>query len=119
MSTLEKYRNGFLKAEQDCRELESQLQTKDDEIERLRKKLDRFKDVSSNAWDNLEQRCKTKDALIKELVDVVEYYRHTHPDDLMISDRDIVSKNPHMEMLGKKARTLLNSEAVKVWRGEK
>ena len=64
-----------------------------------------------------KSQLQAKDALIKELIECVEFYgdsENISVGDFYYDDFCTVTK-----FAGKKARTLLNSEAVKEWRGEK
>ena len=75
---------------------------------------------------DLQSQLQTKDALIKELLEVVEFYGgkcNWNIDHQMRVFTTIIDDSDKLpcgrKWGGKKARTLLNSEAVKEWRDKK
>jgi len=71
-----------------------------------------------------QSQIQSKDALIKELIECVEFYGHKEnweSNDYYrstITSIDWSSLGPINAIGGKKARTILNSDAVKEWRGK-
>lgn len=76
--------------------LESQIQTKDAEIERLKESTIFWEDKDIKAreyWKRSTDILQTKDILIEKLIECVEYYSYNYPNNLT-------------------GETLLNSEAL-------
>ena len=94
--------------------LESQIQAKDAEIKEIKDAQARHVDHMNKIIEQLQ----TKDALIQELIECVGFYGDGNnwdsPNKLAVDDY-LIGQTGQTSMGGKKARILLNSEAVKEW----
>lgn len=108
------------------KELKSQLQAKDTEIERLNSFIKEFIYYEDNpdSFASMSERLEAKDALVKNLLDVVEFYGgntnwHNNGHDVftVIQFKDIEVFKDGSRVGGKKARAILNSDEVKKFKG--